>query len=595
MHAWKRIALSYFPASSFGMFASGWEEVVSARVASVAGVRYAEIILNERSIKELPMQPLLVLANGAIYTMGAAQPKAEAIILDPNTGTIAGVGTSEEMRRQAGPLAEVVDLRGRVVLPGFIDAHIHLLSCAYQARSVNLLGTRSEVEAAERVRAGAAMLPKGAWVTGGRWDRNLWPDGSFPTRASLDAVAPDHPVALWSKDGHVLWVNSLALTLAGITRETPDPPGATIVRDATGEATGVLKEFGATDLVERIIPPLTEEELTPVVGGVIRQLHQRGITSIHDIEDHLAVQHFQRLRAQGALGVRVLFFFPRQLVQALGQLGLQAGFGDDWLRLGGIKIFADGTLGSQTAAMLEPFEGSSSRGILALPPDEMKEIISLAAGGGLHIAIHAIGDRACRTALDGIEQAIQQEATLGGAASLGHGVRYRLEHVQLIAPEDIQRMARLGVVASVQPFHAVADRDIAERYWGPRHRRAYAYRTLQQSGVTLALGSDAPVETADPLRIVHAAVMRRDDRQPERAPWLPEQSLSVAQALWGYTLGAAYAGGEEDRKGSLEVGKLADLVVLGADPFVLPAGELPQAPVEATVIGGRVVYGSLPG
>ena len=535
------------------------------------------------------MRPLLVLLNGTIYTMNAAQPKAEALALDPNTGTIAGVGSNEEMRQQAGPLAEVVDLRGRVVLPGFIDAHIHLLSYNHQLHSVNLLGARSEQEASERVRAHAASTPQGAWIQGGQWDKNLWPSGNFPTRATLDAAAPEHPVALWSKDGHVLWVNSRALALAGITRETPDPENATIVRDASGEPTGVLKEYGATGLVEAVIPP--ETDVTPALQETIKLLQQRGITSIHDIEDHLAVQHFQRLHAQQALGVRVLFFFPRQSIQALGRLGLQSGFGDDWLRLGGIKIFADGTLGSQTAAMLDPFEGAAkNRGILAVPPDEMNAIVSAAAGNHLHVAVHAIGDRACRVALDGIERAKQRSQ---GTPDEG-AVRYRLEHVQLIAPEDIQRMARLGVIASVQPFHAVSDRDVAERYWGARYRRSYAYRTLQRSGVHLALGSDAPVETADPLRILHAAVARRDDQTQERAPWLPERSLSDAQALWSYTLGAAYAGGEEDRKGSLEVGKLADLVVLGADPFALPTTELPQAPVEATLIGGKVVFGSLP-
>ncbi len=537
------------------------------------------------------MQPLLTLVNGTIYTMNAAQPKAEAIILDPNTGTIAGVGTSEEMRRQAGPLAQLVDLRGRTVLPGFIDAHIHLIHVAEQLRSVNQLGTHSEQEAADKVRQRAAITPKGRWITGGQWDRTLWPGAPFPTRASLDAAAPDHPVALWSKDGHLMWVNSLALQLAGITRETPDPEGATIVRDASGEPTGVLKEFNATGLVDRIIPPPTYDELTPALQEATTNLVKRGITSVHDIEDHLAIQHFQRLHASHALGVRVLFFFPQKSIKALGQLGLQAGFGDEWLRLGGLKIFADGTLGSQTAAMLDPFENSSSLGILAVPPDEMNTIVSAAAGNRLHVAVHAIGDRACRVALDGIERAMEQAK---GTPNEG-AVRYRLEHVQLIAPEDIARMAKLGVIGSVQPFHAVSDQDNAERYWGKRARRSYAYNTLQKAGVPLALGSDAPVETADPLRILHAAVTRQDDQRTERAPWLPEQSLSVAQALWSYTLGAAYSGGEEQHKGSLETGKLADLVVLGADPFALPGAELVQAPVEATIIGGKVAYGSLPG
>lgn len=536
------------------------------------------------------MQPLLALVNGSIYTMNAAQPRAEAMLLDPNTGTIVSVGSSAEVQRLAGPLAELVDLRGRTVLPGFIDAHIHLLMYNHQLHAVNLLGTRSEQEAAARVQERVALSPKGTWINGGQWDKNLWPGNSFPTRATLDAVAPDHPVALWSKDGHVLWVNSLALALGGVTRDTPDPEGATIVREASGEPTGILKEYGAAGLIEKVIPPETEADIAPRLQETIRLLQQRGITSIHDIEDHKAVQYFQQLHAQHALGMRVLFFFPKNSLQALGRLGLQAGFGDDWLRLGGVKIFADGTLGSQTAAMLDPFEGSAdNRGILAVPPDEMKAIVDMAAGNRLHVAIHAIGDRACRVALDGIEQAKEQAKGTQGAET----VRYRLEHVQLIAPEDIQRMARLGVVASVQPFHAVSDRDVAEHYWGPRYHRAYAYNTLQQSGVSLALGSDAPVETTDPLRILHAAVMRRDDQTPERAPWLPDQSLSVAQALWSYTLGAAYAGGEEGRKGSLEAGKLADLVVLGADPFAIPTAELPQAPVEATLIGGKVAYGQL--
>ncbi len=535
------------------------------------------------------MQPLLVLVNGTIYTMNAAQPKAEAIALNPESGAVVGVGSSVDIQRLGGPMAELVDLRGRTVLPGFIDAHIHLLSYNQQLQAVNMLGARSEQEAAARVQERVARAAKGDWITGGMWDKNLWPGDAFPTRATLDAVAPDNPVAMRSKDGHVLWVNSRALALAGVTRESPDLEGATIARDASGEPTGVLKEYAAIGLIERVIP--TQTETASTLKETMRFLHRRGITSIHDIEDHQAVQHFQRLHAHNELGLRVLFFFPKNSLRALGRLGLQAGFGDDWLRLGGVKIFADGTLGSQTAAMLDPFEGApDNRGILAVPPDEMKAIVEMAAGNRLHVAIHAIGDYACRVALDGIEQAQAQAQGTPGAET----VRYRLEHVQLIAPEDIERMARMKVIASVQPFHAVADRDVAEHYWGERYHRAYAYQTLRQSGISLALGSDAPVETTDPLRIIHAAVLRRDDQTPERAPWLPEQSLSVAQALWSYTLGAAYAGGEEGRKGSLEVGKLADLVVLGADPFAMPSAELPQTPIEATIIGGKVIFGNLP-
>jgi len=264
------------------------------------------------------------------------------------------------------------------------------------------------------------------------------------------------------------------------------------------------------------------------------------------------------------------------------------------LRLGGIKIFADGTLGSQTAAMLESFEGSPNNyGILTLSEQEMNETVSTAAEMGLSIAIHAIGDRAAHVALNSIEKAQQYLANNSATSRDLSGLRYRVEHVQLITPEDLERMHRLGVVASVQPFHAVADRDIAERYWGKRHRHAYAYRTMQQMGIPLALGSDAPVETFDPLRILYAATTRRDNATPRRPPWLPDQALPIAEALWGYTLGPAYAGAEEKRKGSLTAGKLGDAVVLRENILDVPQEKMPENGVQATILGGKIVYGEV--
>ena len=535
---------------------------------------------------------IILYLNGTIYTMDAMQPRAQAMAIDTVSGRILAVGDNDEVRRVGDRHAELVDLRGKTVLPGFIDSHIHLLFTAYRSYYIDATACASEDDVTELVRQRATQTPAGQWILSGQWDKNPWPGQQFPSRASLDAAAPEHPVALWSKDGHLLWVNSLALQLAGITAATPQPANSAILRDASGEPTGILQEEGATSLVYKIIdrrdPTLTRH----LVQNKLQELQRSGITTIHDIEESDALKLFQQLHDDGELGVRVHMILPRRMLPELQALGLRAGFGDDMLRLGGIKIFADGTLGSQTAAMLDGFEGNpNNRGILVLPEQEMKETVSAAAELGMNIAIHAIGDRAVRVALNSIEQAQRHLAGLHSGQAMPR-LRYRLEHVQLIAPEDLERMHRLGVIASVQPFHAVADRDIAERYWGQRHRRAYAYRTIQQMGIPLALGSDAPVEIFDPLRILYAATLRTDAIS-RRPPWLPDQALPVAQALWGYTMGAAYAGAEEESKGSLTVGKLGDAVVLREDILSVPQEKMSENGVQATILGGKVVYGEV--
>jgi predicted amidohydrolase YtcJ len=534
---------------------------------------------------------LILFLNGNIYTMDAAQPRARAIAIDSISGRIQAVGDNGEVRRLADRHAELVNLRGKTVLPGFIDAHIHLLYAAYRSYHIDAETCSNEDEVANLVRQRAAQTPAGQWIQGGRWNKNAWPNQQFPTRTSLDIAAPEHPVALSSKDGHLLWVNSLALQRAGITAETPEPPNGAILRDSTGEPTGILQEEGATSLVYNIIDrrdPLLTRHL---VQGKLKELQQAGITTIHDIEESDALRLFQQLRDEEVLGVRVNMILPCTMLPELRSLGLRAGFGDDILRLGGIKIFADGTLGSQTAAMLDGFEGNPDNlGILVLPEQEMKETVSAAAELGMSIAIHAIGDRAAHVALNSIEQAQRHLADLHTGQTMPR-LRYRLEHVQLITPGDLERMQRLGVIASVQPFHAVADRDIAERYWGKRHRRAYAYRTMQQMGIPLALGSDAPVETFDPIRILYAATVRNDPATSQRPPWLPDQALSIEQAIWDYTMGAAYAGAEEESKGSLTVGKLGDAVVLREDILGVPQEKMSENGVQATILGGRVVFG----
>lgn len=535
----------------------------------------------------------IIYLNGTIYTMDAAQPRARALAIDTLNGRILAVGENDEVRRIGGRDTELVDLGGKTVLPGFIDAHIHLLSTAYRAHYIDAEACTSEEAVAELVRQRAAQTPPGQWIQGGRWYKSSWPGQRFPTKASLDAAAPDHPVALWSKDGHLLWANSVALQRAGITAQTPDPANGAILRDESGEPTGVLQEEEATDLVYKIIDKSDPVLTRHLVLRVLQALSRAGVTTIHNIEGRDALTLLQQLRDEGRLNVRVQMILPRHTLPELRTLGLRAGFGDDMLRLAGIKIFADGTLGSQTAAMLDGFEGNpENRGILAIPEATMMETVGTAAEMGLSIAIHAIGDRAVRVALNSIERAQQRLSDANLQQTMAR-LRYRVEHAQLVAPQDLERMRRLGVVASVQPFHAVADRDLAERYWGRRYKRAYAYRTMQEMGIPLALGSDSPVETFDPLRILYAAIQRNNPATPERGPWLPEQALPITQALWGYTLGAAYAGGEENDKGSLTVGKLGDAVVLREDLLTIEPEKLRENGVSATIVGGKVVYGEL--
>jgi predicted amidohydrolase YtcJ len=536
--------------------------------------------------------PLLLLVNGNIHTMEPDAPAATALAVDRGSGRLLTVGDDAQIRALAGPLTETLDLRGHTVLPGFIDAHTHLLGYAQSRLDVDLRGVPSEDEAVARVRTRAERTPPSAWVFGHSWDKNQWPGQRFPTRASLDAAIPDHPVALSSHDFHSLWVNSPALRLAGITRETTDPGSGRIGRDAAGEPDGLLFEGEAMALVEEIAVPADDETLLAELRRILAELHSRGITGVHNIEGDRSLRLMQRLRAERALSARVLLYLPRAVLPDAVRLGLQAGFGDDRLRFAGIKVFMDGALGSQTAAMLDPYEGQpSNRGLLTTSEPEIERAVREAASGGIGMAIHAIGDRAVHAALDGIEAALRQRADQPAGEALP--VRFRLEHVQLATEADIQRMARLGVVGSVQPFHAVVDRHAAERYWGVRHRRAYAYQTMRESGVRLAFGSDVPVDTPDPLRILHAAINRTDDTVMGQSPWLPDQALTVAQALWAYTLGAAYAGGQEAHQGSLAPGKLADLIVLAEDPFTLPKERIAGARIAATLVGGELVYGAL--
>ncbi|HIQ05962.1 MAG TPA: amidohydrolase, partial [Anaerolineae bacterium] len=517
----------------------------------------------------------LILHNGKIYTMDPARPWAQAIAIAG--GKFVAVGDETAVEGWKGSRTTVLDLEGRTAIPGLTDSHVHFASYALSRQQVALDGITSLEEALQKVAERVCQTPDDEWVVGRGWDRNLWPGATFPDRTALDRVAPHHPVALRSKDGHTLWVNSLALAQAGITASTADPPGGEIARDPqTGEPTGILKEH-AIALVTDLLPPTSPARLEAALQEAIAEVHRLGLTGIHDCEGREAFWAFQHLAQEGKLGLRVCMMLPVKNLDAAVALGLQTGFGNAWIRIGSVKMFADGALGSRTAAMLAPYEDQPDNvGIVVTPLEEMRELVRRASEAGLSTAIHAIGDRANRMVLD----------VLAERRRAGDRLRHRIEHAQLLAPADIPRLARLGVIASMQPIHATADMDMVERHWGQRGKGAYAFRTLLDEGTHLAFGSDAPVETIDPLRGIHAAVTRqRADGTPPDG-WYPQQRLSVAKAVHAYTLGAAYASGEEQEKGSITSGKWADLIVLSRDIFTIePAGIL-ETKVVSTIVNG---------
>jgi predicted amidohydrolase YtcJ len=531
-----------------------------------------------------PLTPLAAY-NGALYTMDEARPRAEALFAAG--GRLVHVGTNEEVRALAArwPACRALDLEGRCVLPGFTDSHIHFLNLGLALDRVDLSGVASLETVLERIGAaarGSEARGGTAWVHGGGWDHSLWPGQRFPDKTLLDRVARHAPVALRRKDGHMAWLNSAALAAASIRRDTPDPPGGRVGRDADGEPNGLLFE-AAMALVDRTIPEPGAAEAEGAIRRAMAHVHRLGVTGIHVPEGPLAFGAFQRLEARGDLKLRVCMMLAHDQLDAALATGLRSRFGGDRLRVGPLKIFADGSLGSETAAMLEPFEGSSTnRGILRLPEAELASAVERAARGGIGCAVHAIGDRANRIVLDAFQ--------VTRAAWQPAGLRQRIEHVQVLHPDDLARLAGLGVIASMQPIHCTQDMDLVDRLWGARGRYAYAFRSLLAGGARLAFGSDAPVETPDPLAGLYAAVSRRraDGRPP--GGWYPEERLSVTQAVHAYTLGAAYAAGAEAEGGSLTPGKHADLVVLSKDIMAAPAAALLAARVTHTVVAGEVVY-----
>jgi len=524
----------------------------------------------------------LALLNGRFCTLNPDQPRVSALVAREGEIVYLGDDVTARDMFHPGEGGEAVDLRGCCVLPGLNDAHLHFQYFALGLRAVDA-ETPTLDGALARVAEHAARTPAGNWVSGHGWNHNVW-GGVFPIAAQLDPVSLAHPVFLTHKSGHAAWANSRALALARITAETPDPPGGQIVRDANGQPTGILLEE-AIQLVARVVPEPTLDEVVGAIRQAMLAAHRAGLTGIHDFDGPSAFSAYQVLHQQGELTLRVTKGLPLEhLDEAIG-LGLRTGFGDDWLRVGQVKMFADGALGPRTAWMLEGYETAPEiTGIATTDIEMLREAVIKANRAGLACAIHAIGDKAGREVLG-----LYAEARAQGVTG---SLRNRIEHVQLLHPDDIRRLAELGVIASMQPIHATSDMLMAERHWGrERCRGAYALKAQLRHGAALALGSDCPVEVIDPLVGIHAAVTRRRaDGSPGPEGWYPEERLTVEEAVRGFTWGAAYAAGSEDRLGSLRVGKLADLTILDQDIFTIDPMEILNTRVMGTVVGGRFTW-----
>lgn len=526
----------------------------------------------------------LAIYGGRVVTMHSAQPAAEALLLVG--GRVHTVGAAAAVRAAAAALGqrhvEELHVPDACVLPGLTDAHLHLGAYGLQLEQLDLSGVGSLAEAVALVAARASDLPSDAWLLGGGWDHTLWPEPRLPDRHALDAVAGDRPVALARKDRHITWVNSAALRRAGIGRGTPQPAGGVIDREADGEPSGIVRE-SAQRLVETAIGDPPPEVLRGALRRAQAALLELGLTCVHAPDTPATFAALQDLAAAGELRLRVVYMPPAATLEQLVARRMAAGWGNGRLRIGHLKCFLDGSLGSHTAAMLAPFEDEpGNTGVVITPPEALADLLRRSSDAGFGVAMHAIGDRANRQALDAIEG-----VRLPADDPLR---RPRIEHVQVLHRDDIPRLAALGVVASMQPIHTTQDMVNADRFWGARSRGAYAFGSLLRAGTVLAFGSDAPVETPDPLAGLFAAVTRQ---RPDGTPcggWYPEERISLAAAVRAYTVGAAYAAGLEHRHGTLRPGAVADATIIEPNIFDRPPHAILAARVSHTIIAGEVVY-----
>ncbi len=530
---------------------------------------------------------MLVIHNAHIYPQGSQEPGLTALAIDQ--GRILAVGSDGQILTSF-PTHNALNACGRTILPGLVDAHIHLVEYALGLQKIDCEGC-SRAECLQRVALCVMTAPPGEWILGHGWNQNNWEEG-YGTASLLDEIAPNNPVYLTHKSLHCAWANTPALHLAGITPDTADPAGGLIGRDRSGMPDGILFE-SAMGLLEQVLPEPSLAQLVDALASAIPQLWKMGLTGVHDFDEMRCYAALQVLKQRDALKFRVHKGFHLEALPGVIDLRLQHALGDDLLQLGPLKMFSDGALGPHTAAMLEPYEDDpASCGMLMLDAAEVFEHGRKAIEHGINLAIHAIGDRANRQVLDGYAKLRELERSLPGHTN--GRLRHRIEHVQVVHPDEFPRFHALDIIASMQPIHATSDMRMADRCWGARSANAYAWRSLLNHRACLIFGSDAPVESPNPFLGLHAAVTRRRlDGTPSPAGWVPEQRLTITDAIRSFTVGPAYAAGMEDRLGRLAPGYWADLIMLDANPYTCPPEQLHSLRPAATMVAGDWVYSEL--
>ncbi len=524
----------------------------------------------------------MAFVNGKVWTGNPASPWAEALLVEDES--IIAVGDSQEIANMMQKTDTYYDLEGALLTPGFIDSHVHFITGGFRLASVQLRDASSREEFVSRIADFAQTQEPGEWITGGDWDHENW-GGELPAREWIDAATPENPVWVNRLDGHMALANSLALELAGITSNTKDVFGGAIIRDDAGNPTGVFKD-NAMDLIAAAVPDPSPAQEDRALDAAMAYVNARGVTSVHHMGTLDQLDVFARAKAEGRLTTRIYAATQLSRWKQLQQYIRSNGRGDRWFKVGGLKGFVDGSLGAHTAAFLEPFsDAPQDSGLLVNTTEDLYTWITGADNAGLQPIVHAIGDRANHELLNIFERVASEHDN--------RDRRFRIEHVQHLSPDDISRFKALGVVASMQPYHAIDDGRWAERVIGPeRIKSTYAFRSLLDADARLAFGSDWFVAPPTPLEGIYAAVTRRtlDDANPDG--WVPEQKITVEEAVRAYTLGGAYASFEEDIKGTLEPGKVADFVVIDKNLFEIPPEEIRDAHILITVVGGKVVYES---
>ena len=529
----------------------------------------------------------LVVTNAAVYTVDKQHPRAEAVAIIGDR--IAAVGSRAEIDLWRGPETKVIDAGGKLVLPGFNDAHVHFIQGGAQLDQVQLIDVASPQEFAKSIAAQVAKTPKGQWILGGRWDETKWPKPELPTKELVDAVTAATPIFVERYDGHEALANSAAMKLAGVDAKTADVPGGVIVRDASGNPTGIFKD-AAQELIYKAIPPMSHEQRIRVARRALEHAASLGVTSVQHMNPEFPdVAAYSELAEKGELTTRIYAVPMETDWRDQAKVGIRRSWGSPYLRLGAVKGYADGSLGSRTAYMFEPFaDDPGNTGLLSdemHPPSAMRERLMGADAAGLQLRVHAIGDRAISMMLD-IFGDIEKEHGY-------HDQRFAIEHAQHTVQKDFERFAKLHVIASMQPYHAIDDGRWAEKRLGhDRARYSYAWRSFLDHGVTLAFGTDWPVAPLDPMLGLYAAVTRAtlDGKNP--GGWIPEEKITLSEAVEAYTMSSAFAEFQEKDKGSITPGKLADMVILSDNIFDLKPEAIRKAKVEITIVGGKVVYGA---